>query len=99
MGEERGEGRKMREWHSLIGGGALPPVGKENWVEVAVEDTSGEASERFVMNAFLSPVHTDPIWYEYTRISACAAVTAKNLRVIAWRERPAPTLPYTDEWE
>lgn len=95
MGEERGEGRKMREWHSLSSG-ELPPVGKENWVEVTVEDTSGKKSLRFVVNAFLSPI--DMRWYEYTAFSTSAWVEA-NVRVIAWREHPAPTLPYTDEWK
>lgn len=86
----------MREWHSLISNPQdLPPVGVGNWVEVTVEDTRGREVRRFVCRAFL---HSSD-WYEYTVFSSRREIEKTGVSVVAWRDRPAPILPYTGEWK
>lgn len=89
-----------REWHSLISNPQdLPPVGVGNWVEVTVEDTRGREVRRFVCKAFLPSSDRDKHWYEYTVFSPRREIEVKGVSVVAWRDRPAPVLPYTGEWK
>ena len=89
-----------REWHSLISNPQdLPPVGVGNWVEVTVEDTRGREVRRFVCRAFLHSSDGDKNWYEYTVFSSRRGIETEGVSVVAWRDRPAPILPYTGEWK